>query len=85
MTPLPTAKESGEGLESHCGHFGERSLPTKEIQTHLAGSPCRGLVRALNEFLMYTEITSDCDGLNTEFEIGGLEYELSGQLWNFYK
>jgi hypothetical protein len=80
MTPLPTAKETGEGLESRCGHFGERSLPTKEIQTHylvaMSGpSPCTERIPNV-----YCEITSDCDGLNTEFEIGGLEYELSGQL-----
>jgi hypothetical protein len=81
MTSLPTAKENGEGLESHCGHFGERSLPTTEIQTHLAGSPCWGLVRELNEFLIYiVRSPKTCDGLNTESEIGGLEYELSGQL-----
>jgi len=54
---------------------GERSLPTTEIQTHLLGSPCRGLVRALNEFLMSTvRSRKTCDGLNTEFQVGEVEY-----------
>lgn len=75
MTPLPTAKKTGEGLESHCGHCGERSLPASEIQKHLPGSPCRGLVRALNELLMSTvRLRKTCDGLNTEFQIGEVEY-----------
>jgi hypothetical protein len=75
VTRLPTTKKTGEGLESYCGHCGERSLPTAEIQTHLPGSPCRGLVHALNEFLMSTvRARKTCDGLNIEFEIGEVEY-----------
>ena len=46
-----------------------------EIQTYLPGSPCRGLARALNEFLMSTvRSRKTCDGLNTQFEIGEVEY-----------
>ena len=54
---------------------GERSLPMTEIQIHLLGSSCRGLVRALNEFLMSTvRSRKTCDGLNIEFQVGEVEY-----------
>jgi hypothetical protein len=74
VRPLPTAKKTGEALKSHCGYCGGRSLPTTEIQTHLSGSPCRGLVRALIEFLMSTvRSRKTCEGLNTEFQIVEVE------------
>jgi hypothetical protein len=42
---------------------------------YLPGSPCRGLVRALNEILMSTvRLRKTCDGLNNEFQIGEVEY-----------